>query len=200
MTLETGVSRICLRKRVAGDRLNRVLPRSPSQSPDWTALASTPLNYSAVGATAGELPSGYHHTHRHDRIGVGRPRFATAAAHLMRWDVHRDAGLRVQASAPVVGVNSVVVLRLGLLHAACRVIYLVDEPTRRGFAYGTLHGHPESGEEYFGVSIDPTTDIVSAEIIAFSRPATWWSRAGAPVAALAQRRITDRYLRAMTNC
>lgn len=93
-----------------------------------------------------------------------------------------------------------VVLQLGLLRAACRVIYLVDEPTRRGFAYGTLRGHPESGEKYFGVNFDPATDIVSVDIIAFSRPATWWSRVGAPVAALAQRRVTNRYLQAMSNC
>jgi uncharacterized protein (UPF0548 family) len=30
--------------------------------------------------------------------------------------------------------------------APVRVVYVVDEPTRRGFAYGTLPGHPESGE------------------------------------------------------
>ena len=34
-----------------------------------------------------------------------------------------------------------------------RVVYVVDEPARRGFAYGTLHGHPESGEEAFLVEL-----------------------------------------------
>ena len=41
----------------------------------------------------------------------------------------------------------------------------------------------------------PTT--VFAEVTAFSRHATWWSRLGFPVTALVQRVITDRYLRAL---
>lgn len=35
------------------------------------------------------------------------------------------------------------------LRIPCRVIYVIDEPERSGFAYGTLPGHPESGEELF---------------------------------------------------
>jgi uncharacterized protein (UPF0548 family) len=32
------------------------------------------------------------------------------------------------------------------------VVWTVDEPNRIGFGYGTLQGHPESGEESFVVS------------------------------------------------
>jgi uncharacterized protein (UPF0548 family) len=35
------------------------------------------------------------------------------------------------------------------------VVYVVDEHDRRGFAYGTLRGRPESGEELFAVGYDP---------------------------------------------
>ena len=83
------------------------------------------------------------------------------------------------------------------MRVPCRVVYVVDEPDRRGFAYGTLPGHPESGEELFCVRYDPATDAVYAEISAFSRPALWWSRIGAPVARVAQRFIGQRYLRAV---
>ena len=41
----------------------------------------------------------------------------------------------------------------------CRVVYVIDEPSRRGFAYGTLPGHPESGEEAFIVEIDETDEV-----------------------------------------
>jgi uncharacterized protein (UPF0548 family) len=34
-------------------------------------------------------------------------------------------------------------------------------------------------------------------VTAFSRHATWWSRLGAPITALAQRVITNRYLKAL---
>ena len=77
------------------------------------------------------------------------------------------------------------------------MVYVVDEPDRRGFAYGTLPGHAESGEEQFVVRYDPATDEVHAEVVAFSRHATWWSRLGSPVASVAQRVITQRYLRAL---
>jgi uncharacterized protein (UPF0548 family) len=38
------------------------------------------------------------------------------------------------------------------MRAPCRVIYTITEPRRKGFAYGTLPGHPESGEEAFTIS------------------------------------------------
>jgi len=34
-------------------------------------------------------------------------------------------------------------------------------------------------------------------VVAFSRHATWWSRLGAPITAVIQRVVTDRYLRAL---
>jgi uncharacterized protein (UPF0548 family) len=77
------------------------------------------------------------------------------------------------------------------------VVYVIDEADRRGFAYGTLPGHPESGEELFAVRYEPSTDEVYAEVVAFSRHATWWSRLGSPVTSLAQRVITTRYLTAL---
>ena len=44
---------------------------------------------------------------------------------------------------------------------------------------------------------DPVTAAVFAEVSAFSRPATWWSKAGGPFTSLAQRVIAKRYLRAV---
>ncbi|MGV1006508.1 MAG: DUF1990 family protein, partial [Candidatus Nanopelagicales bacterium] len=38
---------------------------------------------------------------------------------------------------------------------------------------------------------------VHAEVAAFSRPATWWSRLGSPVLALVQKLVTRRYLNAV---
>jgi len=76
-------------------------------------------------------------------------------------------------------------------------VYVVDEPHVRGFAYGTLPGHPESGEERFVVRHDPVTSAVYAEVSAFSRPATWYSKAGGPFTSLAQRLMNKRYVRAV---
>ncbi|MEZ0353797.1 DUF1990 family protein [Mycobacterium sp. pR1184] len=165
---------------------------------DLAALEELPLTYPEVGATAaGDQPAGYHHQHVQRQIGAGRPRFEQAADAVMHWGIQRGSGLRVQASSEVVVRDAVVVVKLGFLPAPCRVVYVVDEPDIRGFGYGTLPGHPECGEERFVVRRDPATDAVFAEVSAFSRPATWWSRAGGPVVKLGQRLIAQRYLRAV---
>jgi uncharacterized protein (UPF0548 family) len=162
-----------------------------------TDLATLPLTYSEVGATAGSLPAGYRQVCESAVIGRGRTRFEEAAATVMRWGMLRGAGLRVQANTEVAAVGSELLVGFGPLRAPCRVVYVVDEPDRRGFAYGTLPGHAESGEELFAVRYDPATDKVFAEVTAFSRHATWWSRLGAPATSLAQRVVTKRYLTAL---
>ena len=160
-------------------------------------LAGRPFTYAEVGATAGHLPEGYHHVRLSARIGTGRRRFEQAAAAVMRYGMLRGAGLRVAATTEVAEVGTEVLGKLGPFAAPCRVVYVVDEPNRRGFAYGRLPGHAVSGEEMFGVRYDPADESVHAEVVAFSRPATWWSRVGAPVASLIQRVVTRRYLSAV---
>ena len=160
-------------------------------------MAALQLTYRDVGATAGPMPDGYHHVRKSAVIGSGRTRFEDAAAKVMRWGMLRGAGVRVDATSEVAAVGSEVLVGIGPVRAPCRVVYVIDEPDRRGFAYGTLPGHPESGEELFAVRYDPATDEVHAEVAAFSRHATWWSKLGSPVTALMQRVITSRYLTAL---
>ncbi|MEO3757584.1 DUF1990 domain-containing protein [Mycobacterium sp. B14F4] len=160
-------------------------------------LAALPLTYPEVGATAGELPAGYHYVRKSAVIGRGRARFERAAADGMRWGMLRGAGIRVEATTEVAEVGSEVVVHLGPVAAPCRVVYVIDDADRRGFAYGTLPGHAESGEELFLVRYDPARDEVLAEVTAFSRHATWWARLASPVTSLIQRAVTDRYLRAL---
>ena len=159
-------------------------------------LSGMPLTYTEVGATAGVMPAGYRHLRKSSVIGGSRERFEEAAAQGMRWGMLRGAGLRVTATTEVAEVGSEVLVHLGPVVAPCRVVYVVDEPDRSGFAYGTLPGHPESGEELFLVRYGPKGDVI-AEVSAFSRHATWWSRLGAPLTLLVQRLVTNRYLRAL---
>jgi uncharacterized protein (UPF0548 family) len=161
---------------------------------DLTAL---PLTYAEVGATAGALPAGYHHVQKSAVIGCGRKRFDEAASAGMRWGMLRGAGIKVEPTTEVAEVGAEVIVRLGPVPAPCRVVYVVDEVDRRGFAYGTLPGHAESGEELFVVRYDPATDQVYAEVRAFSRHATWWSRLASPLTSLIQRVVTGRYLQAL---
>ena len=160
-------------------------------------LAGRPLTYSEQGATAAEMPAGYRQVRAEKRIGTGRARFAQAGEAVMRYGMLRGAGLRVDATAEVAQTGADVLGRLGPFIAPCRVVYVIDEPDRRGFAYGSLPGHAVRGEEMFAVRFDPADEGVYAQVAAFSRPATWWSRLGSPVLAAVQRIVTARYLNAV---
>ncbi|QNN51430.1 DUF1990 family protein [Nocardioides mesophilus] len=164
------------------------------------ALRAAEPTYAEVGQTRTELPEGYRHLRRRADLGSGPARFEDAARTLLHWGMHRRAGVRVRPSSGSVQQDSVAVLRVGpavlAVKAPVRVVYVVDEPRRRGFAYGTLPGHPESGEEAFVVTLDDS-GAVRLEITAFSRAATLLTRAAGPAGRAAQRLITQRYLSAL---
>jgi uncharacterized protein (UPF0548 family) len=183
-----------------------MLERSPLRPYAWqaglvdlNALADLPLTYQEVGATAqAQLPPGYKHLSASAQIGTGDQRFERAADAVMHWGMQRGSGLGVQASSEKVVVSAIVVVTmLGVLRAPCRVVYVIDEPDERGFAYGTLPGHPECGEERFSVRRDPNTSAVFAEVSAFSRPGSWLAKVGGPVVPVLQRFAANRYLRAI---
>lgn len=161
------------------------------------------LTYSEVGATAGVLPEGYRHLRLARTIGVGRDVFTRATAALLDWQVQVRSGARVLgagAGAGAVTEGTEVLLRFGpgrlAVSAPVRVVYVVDEPRRRGFAYGTLPGHPVSGEEAFVVELRPD-DAVVLSVTAFSRPAWRAVRVANRPAGLGQRLMAERYLRAL---
>jgi uncharacterized protein (UPF0548 family) len=154
------------------------------------------LTYPEHGATRATLPPGYHHLERRARLGTGRAVFERSAAALMSWEMQRAAGLKVTAEGyPRPGERVVSRIAPGL-SAPCRVVYVIDEPDRRGFAYGTLPGHPESGEEAFIVDIDDADDVWFT-VRAFTRPATLLARMSGPFGRAVQQLMARRYIKAM---
>lgn len=162
------------------------------------AMRAAPFSYAAVGATAAQPPAGFSYFTR--ARALGHRDFGRAADDLMSWRMHQRAGLQVAASSPLVATDVVVLLGLGWWRASvrfpCRVVYIVDEPDARGFAYGTLPGHPESGEERFVVS-RLADGHLEFTISAFSRPATRLAKLGGPLNPVVQSIFTNRYLAAL---
>lgn len=163
-------------------------------------MTTVQLTYSEVGATlADDMPPGYHHVERRVRVGRGEGDFAALAEGVMRWEIQRGAGLTVRTAAERAAVGVVITCgaRVGPVRVPvpCRVVAVLDEPGRKGFAYGTLPGHPERGEEAFWAELALDGEVWFV-VRAFSRPGTWWSRLGAPFARLMQKQVTNRYLRA----
>ncbi|GAB2983152.1 DUF1990 family protein [Nocardioides montaniterrae] len=162
------------------------------------------LTYAEVGATlAPALPPRYRHLSS-SRVVEGVS-FEAAALRLFSWDVHRAAGLEVPDDQPAATLGADVVMRLSVglararvsLPVPCRVVAVVDEVGRAGFAYGTLDGHPERGEELF--LLESAGSGVRATVRAFSRPATPLARLAGPAGRRAQDLMTARYLQAMTE-
>ncbi|GHF27263.1 hypothetical protein GCM10011600_30150 [Pseudolysinimonas yzui] len=110
--------------------------------------------------------------------------------------VYADTGAKLVAA----GETAILLLGWGplSLRAPVRIVYVIDEPTRRGFAYGTLPGHPESGEEAFIVE-QREDESVWLTIRAFSRPAHPALWIVYPVLWLVQAIITSRYEHALTR-
>jgi len=160
------------------------------------ALESTPVTYSEVGATEGVMPDGWRQDRYVRTLGSGDQVWAEASVNVMRWVAHTHAGVRVIPDDPPLEGNTVM-LAFGVgparVLAPCRIVVVVDEVDRVGFAYGTLPGHPERGEESFMVErlLDGTSRFV---ITAFSAPAELAARLAGPIARQIQRRVTNEYL------
>ncbi len=164
-------------------------------------LESAEPTYSDIGATlAGTPPEGFAHDHYAAVLGHGSEAFQRAVTGLKTWEAHRLPGMRVFPDGQEIRTGATVVVTLGTSIAAlavpCRIIGVIDGQTRWGFAYGTLPGHPEQGEESFVVSIAPD-QTVRFEIDAFSRPGDPLVRLSGPIGRGIQRGGTGSYLRAL---
>jgi uncharacterized protein (UPF0548 family) len=178
---------------------DRVVAVSLLDSATAGALLQQPFTYAEVGQTRTAPPRNVHSFTRSAVLRAGTD-FDTAARNLFGWQVQTRSGLRVATSALTVEPAAVVVMRLGVgplaMRIPCRVVYVIDEPDQRGFAYGTLPGHPESGEEAF-VLYREDGNRARLVITAFSRPATRLAKLGGPVTRQFQRIMTGRYLHAL---
>jgi len=132
-------------------------------------------------------------------IGRGAQEFSRARDRILSWQMHQGAGIRVQADGDVM-VGRRVTLSVGvgplLIPASCEVVEVIDGVAEAGFAYGTLPGHPERGEEAFLVRL-VEDDVVVGSVAAFSRPAPWGASLLSPLAQRAQRIVARRYVAAM---
>lgn len=161
-------------------------------------LADQPLTYSPSGVTrAGQaVPPGMRRTSA-SRVVGGPEVFDKAAQFVMGLGMQRGLGMRVEAPGRALAVGDVVVLHAGPGRVAfripTRIVYLVDEPDRQGFAYGTLPGHPERGEELF-VAERLSDGRTRVSVSAVSAPGRWYTKAAGPLGRLVQSVASRGYV------
>src|SRR5262245_42390397 len=171
------------------------LLRKPSLSAIEIFLASQRkqnFSYSEVGATRWNPPSGYTVDHNRVLLGRGAGAFRRAVERINAWHMFDLGWLEIFPKA--IAIEPGVTVAVRIRHSgfwslnACRIVYLIQEERRYGFAYGTLQDHAEQGEERF--SIEWTDDdSVWYDILAFSRPRQWQAKVARPLSRMLQRRF-----------
>lgn len=167
------------------------------------ANADLPFSYPEVGCTRGDVPAGYTRDHSRARLGTGLPTFTLACDALRRWQMLQLGWVRpcwtevaLEPGAPVGTLAHL----FGIWFAnVCRIVYVDETPgLRLTFAYGTVPGHVERGEERFTVERD-AEDAVWFDILAYSRPASLLTYLGYPITRRSQRRFARDSLAAMVR-
>jgi uncharacterized protein (UPF0548 family) len=161
-----------------------------------TAQAKLDFSYSAVGATASQLPAGFVVDRTRIKLGEGEPVFQAARAALQRWKQFDLGWLEVWSPETPIqtgGMVAIVARAMGLWWLnACKIVYVVDDSgpiSRFGLAYGTLPCHAGRGEERFLVEWDQADNSVWYGILAFSRPSHFLTRLGYPIVRQTQKRF-----------
>ncbi len=161
-----------------------------------TGQVKLPYTYAAVGATAKTPPAGFVVDRTRIRLGEGEAVFRLAIAALQRWEQFQLGWVEAWSPDTPIKSGEVVAIMgraIGMWWLnSCRIIYVVDESgpiCKFGFAYGTLPGHVESGEELFLIEWDQNTNSVWYDIVAFSKPNHFLTRLGYPLVRRTQKRF-----------
>jgi len=141
------------------------------------------FNYDVVGATApmvkewAQTPAGFRGYERTVMIGRGESHWKYATGELLRWGVKTRSGFRVSPGGRAVeGKDYAITVGVGPLVVTEPVrVVSVEESDRCAIAYGTLDGHPVSGEEAFIVhrTADGTVLLTVRSLTRPTRTAPW---------------------------
>lgn len=181
---------MCFLRKPSADRITAFLA--------WQVQA--PFSYPHVGKTREQPPSDYVLDHRRACLGKGPEAFAAGCSALRAWKMFDLGWVEACPTQTPIEVGSVVgiLAYCGVAWClnACRIVYVVNEPRRFGFAYGTLPAHVESGEERFLIEW-LEDDTVWYDLLAFSRPAHWTVKLCYPIARRFQKRFAKGSMAAM---
>ncbi len=164
------------------------------------------FTYGPIGATCpahqvwAAQPLGFRRFEQTVPIGRGDAVWQAAAAAVLEWGTKRRSGFRVSPAGRVsVGADYRITAGWGpaRVHEPVRVVDVVDTADRAGFAYGTLSGHPVSGEEAFVVHRDADGNVYfTLRSLTRQAPRGPW-RMAFPLLLIVQRYFRRRYLRAL---
>ncbi|MFM9903289.1 MAG: DUF1990 domain-containing protein [Pyrinomonadaceae bacterium] len=153
------------------------------------------FSYAEVGASRNNPPVGYHIDHNRILLGYERETWERAQQAVRNWKMFDVSGIDLcYPDTPIEAGRNVAPLarHLGFYSLnSCRIVYVIDEPERFGFAYGTLSRHAEIGEERFTVEFCPESRAVWYDVSAFSRPGSLLVKLGYPYSRYRQKQFSS---------
>ena len=155
------------------------------------------FTYTQVGATNATPPAGYKVDHNRVQLGHGSETYKRAVDALKKWRQFELGWVTIVPRGVAVAAGATVAVKARAFGtwslSAARVVYVIDESRRFGFAYGTLADHVECGEERFLIEW-LADDSVWYDIFAFSKPRHPLVRLSSPLARLLQKRFARESL------
>lgn len=153
---------------------------------------TTDLNYDEVEATRGLFPNGYDHDRNRIWLGEGNVVWEKAKEAIREWKQFPSGWTKIHPVDTPIEKDETVAMLFRLFGLwwknSTRIIYLIDEPKKFGFAYGTVKGHVERGEEIFCVEKDAEGKVYY-KVEAFSRPDFWLTKLGYLLARFYQKKF-----------
>lgn len=171
-------------------------------------LGQRALSYDVVGGTAPAAeqwrPPGRWRAYEHTvRIGAGPDLWDAASSVVLSWGIKTRSGFAVYPPLEAgrrarQGERYWLVARLGPVRVRepVEIVTMISTHDRAALAYGTLKGHPVSGEEAFIVHRDDDGNV-SLTLRSLTRPGQGPWRGLFPGILIAQRVYRRRYLRAL---
>ena len=164
------------------------------------SLRDAPFSYEEVGTVArGVVPPGFVEDHNRVRLGQGADAFRIATRAIRAWTMFALDWIEVRPPDAPIAVGTAVAIVARSFGAwtvnPARIVAVIDEnggPVDRfGFAYGSLPGHAESGEEQFSVEWRRDDDSVWYDLHGISKPGRWFTQLAVPLT----RRVQKRFAR-----
>ena len=158
------------------------------------------FTYSAVGATRKTLPQDFTIDHNRIQLGKGSEDYLRAIDALKKWQQFDLGWVSIVPNGVPIEVGEIVAVKARAFGSwslnAARVVYVIKEDARFGFAYGTLPDHVECGEERFTIEFNED-ESVWYDILAFSKPRHPLVRMSFPLARMLQKRFARESLQRM---
>jgi len=153
---------------------------------------SSRFSYEGVARTLTLLPGGVEMHRGQFLLGEGSLVFYKAKEAVQRWRMFDMPWVRLCWPDAPVKPGTTVAIVAGIFHVwmvnLCRVVYVIDEPRRYGFAYGTLPEHAVAGEERFIVEWRDDNSVWY-EVLAFSHLNHWLVKLAHPIARRLQKKF-----------